>query len=62
VITHRPDVAELALHECLRLLRTVAVARLAIAGDDPPEVVPIDYVVDHGTVVFRTAGERSRPR
>jgi nitroimidazol reductase NimA-like FMN-containing flavoprotein (pyridoxamine 5'-phosphate oxidase superfamily) len=55
VTTHRPEVAELALHECLRLLRTVTVGRLAIAADDHPEVFPINYVVDHGTVVFRTA-------
>ena len=53
--THQPNVAELAVHECLRLLRTVTVGRLAIAGDEHPEVFPINYVVDRGTVVFRTA-------
>jgi uncharacterized protein len=51
----QPGAAELAVHECLRLLRTVTVGRLAIAGDEHPEVFPINYVVDHGTVVFRTA-------
>jgi nitroimidazol reductase NimA-like FMN-containing flavoprotein (pyridoxamine 5'-phosphate oxidase superfamily) len=54
-MTSHPGVAELAVHECLSLLRTTTVGRLAIAGDEHPEVFPINYVVDHGTVVFRTA-------
>ncbi len=54
-MTAQPGVEELAVHECLRLLRTVTVGRLAIAGGEHPEVFPINYVVDHGTVVFRTA-------
>ena len=53
--TDRPGVVELAVHECLGLLRTTTVGRLAIAGADHPELFPINYVVDHGTVVFRTA-------
>ena len=29
---------------------------------DHPDIFPIDFVVDHGTVVFRTAGARNWPR
>jgi uncharacterized protein len=41
------------------LLRSVEVARLAVSVDSRPDIFPINYVVDHGTVVFRT-GEGSK--
>jgi uncharacterized protein len=40
---------------CWSLLRTVAVGRLAVVVDGAPEIFPINYVVDHGSIVFRTA-------
>jgi nitroimidazol reductase NimA-like FMN-containing flavoprotein (pyridoxamine 5'-phosphate oxidase superfamily) len=36
------------------LLRAAEVARLAVAVDAQPDIYPINYVVDHGTIVFRT--------
>jgi nitroimidazol reductase NimA-like FMN-containing flavoprotein (pyridoxamine 5'-phosphate oxidase superfamily) len=33
----------------------VQVGRLAVVVDGRPEVYPVNYAVDHGTVVFRTA-------
>jgi nitroimidazol reductase NimA-like FMN-containing flavoprotein (pyridoxamine 5'-phosphate oxidase superfamily) len=42
-------------HECLALLRTGDVGRLAVSITDHPDVFPVNYVVDRGTVVFRTA-------
>lgn len=48
-------------HECWELLRAVAVGRLALSQDGQPEIFPINYVVDHGTIVYRTAeGTKSR--
>jgi hypothetical protein len=44
----------LTLHECLQRLRATDVGRLAVCAT-PPDVFPVNYVVDHGTVVFRTA-------
>jgi len=44
----------LSPHECLALLRTTEVGRLAMSGDYP-EVLPINFVVDEGGVVFRTS-------
>ena len=41
--------------QCWALLRTEVVGRLAIAIANHPDIFPINYVVDHGTVVFRTA-------
>jgi nitroimidazol reductase NimA-like FMN-containing flavoprotein (pyridoxamine 5'-phosphate oxidase superfamily) len=41
--------------ECWALLRDAEVGRLAIAVMNRPDIFPVNYVVDHGTVVFRTA-------
>ena len=42
-------------HTCLQLLRTREVGRLAVSSADHPDIFPINYVLDRGTVVFRTA-------
>ncbi len=42
-------------HESWALLRSAEVGRLAIAVMSEPDIFPVNYVVDHGTVVFRTA-------
>jgi uncharacterized protein len=40
---------------CWQLLRDSEVGRLAVSITDHPDIFPINYVVDRGTVVFRTA-------
>lgn len=45
----------LDVHECLDRLRTVEVGRLAVMIGDHPEIFPVNFAVDHGSVVFRTA-------
>jgi len=45
----------LDVNTCWALLREVAVGRLAVVVDGKPEIFPVNHVVDHGTVVFRTA-------
>ncbi|MCB5274870.1 hypothetical protein BJG92_02408 [Arthrobacter sp. SO5] len=53
---HQPPAVEnLEHHECWRLLRSVSVGRLAVWVDDHPDIFPINYKVDHGSLVFRTA-------
>ncbi len=47
--------ADLAEHDCWLLLREAAVGRLAVVVDGAPDVFPVTHVVDHGTLVFRTA-------
>jgi uncharacterized protein len=53
------EMPEMAAHlspdECWGLLRTAQVGRLAVTVAGRPEIFPVNYVVDHGTVVFRTA-------
>ena len=41
-------------HECWTLLRTVSVGRLAVWVEDHPDIFPINFTTDHGTLVFRT--------
>ena len=53
---HDDSLEILSESECWRLLRLVDVGRIAIPTDDHGvDVFPINFVVDHGTIVFRTA-------
>lgn len=45
----------LPANECWALLRSTPFGRLALCHDGRPEIFPINFVVDHGTVVFRTS-------
>lgn len=47
---------ELDVAECLKLLRGVDVGRLAVRVDDGVDIFPVNFVVDHGTLLLRTAG------
>ncbi len=53
--THDSDVEELAVNRCWDLLREAGVGRLAVWVEDHPDIFPINFVVDHGTLVFRSA-------
>jgi nitroimidazol reductase NimA-like FMN-containing flavoprotein (pyridoxamine 5'-phosphate oxidase superfamily) len=44
--------------DCWDLLRHGAVGRLAVVVDGEPDIFPVNYVVDHGTIVFRTDAGR----
>ena len=50
-----PTILELDEHQCWELLRSQEVGRLAVAIANHPDIFPINYVVDHASVVFRTA-------
>src|SRR6201997_2126580 len=45
----------LPLHECWDLLAGVTLGRLVTSVDGQPEIFPVNYVVQHRTVLFRTA-------
>jgi nitroimidazol reductase NimA-like FMN-containing flavoprotein (pyridoxamine 5'-phosphate oxidase superfamily) len=46
---------ELPVDVCWDLLRQSPVGRLAVVVAGDPDIFPINYVVDHGSVVIRTA-------
>jgi hypothetical protein len=48
-------VEQLSESECWALLRTTSVGRLAVWVEDHPDIFPLNYAVDHGTVVFRSS-------
>jgi nitroimidazol reductase NimA-like FMN-containing flavoprotein (pyridoxamine 5'-phosphate oxidase superfamily) len=48
-------IADLTADACWALLRASQVGRLAVIADGLPEIFPVNFVVDHGTVVIRTA-------
>lgn len=41
--------------QCWALLRDATVGRLAVLVDGHPDIFPVNYVTDHGSIVFRTA-------
>ena len=45
----------LPVHECWDLLAGVALGRLVTSVDGRPEIFPVNYAVQHRTVLFRTA-------
>ena len=47
--------AELTERECWERLRDEAYGRLGVVGPEGPAIYPINAVVDHGSIVFRTA-------
>jgi nitroimidazol reductase NimA-like FMN-containing flavoprotein (pyridoxamine 5'-phosphate oxidase superfamily) len=46
---------ELSEAECLHLLRASKVGRVAIATPEGPRVVPVNYALVPGAIVFRTS-------
>lgn len=50
-----PELRELSGDECRALLGTHGVGRVAVATAEGPAIVPVNYLVLHGNVSFRTA-------
>ncbi len=46
--------SDLSERECWERLRAEAYGRLAVIGADGPFIYPINAIVDHGSIVFRT--------
>lgn len=46
----------LSTEESWDLLRSSVVGRLAVIHDGAPDIFPVNYAVDHGSIVLRTAG------
>jgi uncharacterized protein len=50
-----PAARELGAHECWELLRAATLGRLAVVVSGRPEIFPVNFATDHGTIVFRSA-------
>ncbi len=49
------DPRSLSVSESWALVRTAVIGRLAIVSDGAPDIFPVNFLLDHGTVVIRTA-------
>ncbi|MEO6571600.1 MAG: pyridoxamine 5'-phosphate oxidase family protein, partial [Ilumatobacteraceae bacterium] len=49
-----PDGTSLSTSDCWALLRDQPYGRLAVVGVDGPDIFPVNALVDHGSLVFRT--------
>lgn len=54
MINRSVDIEELPAHTCWSFLHATAVGRLAVWVDDHPDIFPLNFVTDHGTIVFRS--------
>ncbi|MQA79642.1 MAG: helix-turn-helix domain-containing protein [Streptosporangiales bacterium] len=52
-----PVFADLEPRECLDLLARGGVGRVVFVTEEGPEALPVNFVLDEGTVVFRTSAE-----
>jgi len=58
----RPVLAHLSTAECWDKLGTHGVGRIAVPVQPGPAVLPVNYLVDSGTIVYRTApGDPAKP-
>ena len=55
----RGSLQELSSRECFELLAQKVVGRVAYVNDDGPVVLPVNYVVDKGSILFRTSAASS---
>ena len=53
--TNTLDTEVLPVHECWQLVRDSVVGRLAVTVAGSPDIFPVNPIVDHGTIVFRTS-------
>lgn len=53
--TEPSPMVHLSPSESWALVREAVVGRLAVVVNGGPDIFPVNHVVDHGTVVFRTA-------
>ena len=58
----RGPLQELSTEECLSLVSSKNVGRLAYLGTEGIEVLPLNYVVHDGTLLFRTSPHTSLGR
>src|SRR5262245_54931543 len=52
--SRRPKVRELSSAECWSLVAAGGVGRIGNSTDDGPIILPVNFIVDDETVVFRT--------
>lgn len=54
--TTSPDqeTKELSVHDCWKYLQSTSTCRVALINGDVPEIFPVNYIPNFGTLLFRT--------
>jgi uncharacterized protein len=50
----RRQIETLSVDDCLQLLASASLGRVAFVHEDRPHIVPVNYLLHEGTVIFRT--------
>ena len=53
-MTGEPTLEEIAEEECLQLLASHSVGRIAVVSEGRPFIFPVNYILEGHTVAFRT--------
>lgn len=48
------ETVSLTVHDCWKYLETSSVGRVALVSSGDPEIFPVNYVPNFGTLIFRT--------
>ncbi|WP_308470668.1 pyridoxamine 5'-phosphate oxidase family protein [Arthrobacter sp. 4R501] len=49
-----PETEALSVHDCWKYLRSTSTCRIAVVAGGNPEIFPVNFVPNYGTVIFRT--------
>ena len=49
-----PETEVLTIHECWKYLRSSSIGRLAVTSSAGPDIFPVNYLPENGTLIFRT--------
>ncbi|ODQ87595.1 pyridoxamine 5'-phosphate oxidase family protein [Mycolicibacterium holsaticum] len=55
MVTTPQPISILSVSDCWNLLSSVSLGRLVTSVDGQPEIFPVNFVVQHRTILFRTA-------
>ncbi|MGO4587493.1 pyridoxamine 5'-phosphate oxidase family protein [Paenarthrobacter sp. 2TAF44] len=48
------DTKELSVHDCWKYLQSTSTCRIALINGNVPEIFPVNYIPNFGTILFRT--------
>jgi|SRR5215217_1986139 len=49
-----PETDNLSVHDCWKYLRSASICRVAVMSGEMPDIFPVNYLPNYGTLIFRT--------
>lgn len=53
-VSNPPEIEHLDTSQCWAILRQATIGRVALVHDGVPDIFPVNHVVDHASIVYRT--------